>query len=796
MTFTSENGRVFSQCSLSKRQTFLNQANTIYTLKPYGPFHLRSTLLPWIGVCSALLTMHARGAVYYWDPEATSIPNGANLAGSWNTNAEWSTSSSQTASPTNWVSGNVADFSAGTTTVTTPFTASVNSAITIAGIYNGANSLSAEFVTLSGTGSLNLAAGVDPFLTTGSDGGTTTVDVPLTGPGQVALEGSNQLYLNATNTFTGGISLGYQGGSAFTGTLNFNNASAFGTGPITTVSTGNAGSFAVEGTSPLSIANSVTTSNVNLNIVGNRAGLTFTGPWTLNGTTIIGCGGNGNIINISGAIGGTGGMVKSNSSTLVLSGPNTFNGGMTVLSGTLSITADNNLGAVPNPAYYDLILSGGTLNASNTFTINPNRLISLTANSTIGVSTGNTLTYAGAIIGSSVLSKSGAGTLILTGASGYTGITQISGGTLEADCQNGSATGTNSLVINPGTTLSGIGLVSGAVSGPGNIAPGTPAGPATLTLGNGLRMTTGGTYVWSLASNSTTGGFSSISLIGGNLSLGGLSTLSINMASAANAPDFNNPFWQTQEAWTIISLNGSAGNSNSAAFGTIVNGAYAAGNFTNYVSGGNIVLLYQPNFAAFDALYDSGPGFFGGENLILTNFSGLNLYAWSTTNANLSVSNWFLEGQMTEQSLAPALPGYSRYTINVTPSASPTYYAAGNINTGPFIISPVPATILTTPDYSDFTVNNTNVPISADGVLGLLPAPPIILPGSIYSTGQFQLQFSAATNQTFIVQGSTDLINWTNLGCGLITNSPMSFMDTAASNYPVQFYRIELSAEP
>src|SRR6202040_4117628 len=100
-----------------------------------------------------------------------------------------------------------------------------------------------------------------------------------------------------------------------------------------------------------------------------------------------------------------------------------------------------------------------------------------------------------------------------------------------------------------------------------------------------------------------------------------------------------------------------------------LNGSYAAGNFTNYVNAiGSIVLLYQPNFAVFDTLYDSGAGFFGGENLILTNFSGLVLYAWSTPNASLAVSNWTLIGPMQEQNLAPDLPGYSRYAINVTPT--------------------------------------------------------------------------------------------------------------------------------
>ena len=159
-------------------------------------------------------------------------------------------------------------------------------------------------------------------------------------------------------------------------------------------------------------------------------------------------------------------------------------------------------------------------------------------------------------------------------------------------------------------------------------------------------------------------------------------------------------------------------------------------------------------------LDDSGQGFFGGENLILTNFSGLNLSVWGSANPSLSVSNWTLIGAMTGTTFGPcpALGDGRCHTINVNPGTSPMFYVAGNINTGPYIGSPVPATILTTSDFVDFNVISTNVSISAAGVLGLLPSPALIQPGSTYAGGQFQLQFSAPTNQGYTVQGSTNLL--------------------------------------
>jgi hypothetical protein len=241
-------------------------------------------------------------------------------------------------------------------------------------------------------------------------------------------------------------------------------------------------------------------------------------------------------------------------------------------------------------------------------------------------------------------------------------------------------------------------------------------------------------------------------------------------------------------------LNGSAANSGKTQFASLLNGGFPAGNFTNYVdAAGNINLLYLPNFSVFDTLYDSGPGFFSGENLILTNFSGLSLYVWSSTDAGLPVSNWAQVGQMSEQSLAPALQGYSRYSINVVPTVSPTFYIAGNINTGPYITSPVPISILTTPDFSTFTVTTTNTSISAAGVLGLRSAPAILLAGNHDSNGQFQLQFSAATNLPYAIQASTDLVTWTSISSGTTSTSPMTFVDPNATNHS-EFYRVVLQS--
>lgn len=746
---------------------------------------------------SSFLAINAGASVLYWDPEGTATPTQANLTGTWNTSsAQWSTAYTQTASQTTWNSADAACFSAGTTQVTSPITVTVNSAISIAGIFNGSLNPPGNFVTISGSGSLNLISGADAFCAGGSDSGTTTVAVPLTGPGEVAMEGSAQTYFNASNSYSGGTSLGFTGVTAFTSILNFNNGAAFGTGPIIMNANGSGAALALEGTSAVTVTNSWTAAAASLNIVGNAAGLTFSGPWSLSATPTLGSSGAAtSTVILSGAMSGVGGLTKYNTGTMVLSGANNFTGVVTVSNGVLSITADNNLGAIPGTAYDSIVLGGGTLNASNTFTLNSNRLMLLTGSASLGVSSGKTLSYGGGITGGFNLTKTGAGTLALSGASGYTGTTTISAGTLEADTQVGASTGTNTVSISSGATLTGKGIVSGLVSGAGTFAPGTPAGPATMTLGAGMNLSSGGTFSWNLAANSTSNGYSSVSLIGGNLALGGTSKLSINFTGSATQPSTNNPFWLTQEAWTLISATGSATDSNSTHFATVQNGSFAAGKFTNYADAtGDIVALYLPAYASFDAMYDAGPNFFSGENLDFTNFSGLQLYVWGSSDASLSVSNWTMVGLMQEQTLAPGLPGYSRYTINVNPTSSPMFYIAGNTNAGPYITSPAPACIVTTPDYANFTVISTNVAISATGDLALLPAPAVIQPGASYSAGQFQFQFSAATNQNYTLQGSTNLVTWTNISGGTVSSSPTTVIDPGASNYPSQFYRVLIPA--
>jgi len=70
-----------------------------------------------------------------------------------------------------------------------------------------------------------------------------------------------------------------------------------------------------------------------------------------------------------------------------------------------------------------------------------------------------------------------------------------------------------------------------------------------------------------------------------------------------------------------------------------------------------------------------------------------------------------------------------------------------------------------------------------------------ILPG-VYFTGQaylsngvFNAQLFGSTNKTYILQGSTDFINWVPVSTNVPLATPFQLVDPRAGSYPYRFYR-------
>lgn len=113
----------------------------------------------------------------------------------------------------------------------------------------------------------------------------------------------------------------------------------------------------------------------------------------------------------------------------------------------------------------------------------------------VGALNTNTL-YSGTITsGSGQLTKRGTGNLTLSGANNYTGITTVQGGQLILTNTTGSATGTGTILVSTGATLSGTGTASGTVqvNSGATISAGTTATTTgNLRLGSNLVIRQGG----------------------------------------------------------------------------------------------------------------------------------------------------------------------------------------------------------------------------------------------------------------------------------------------------------------
>lgn len=174
-----------------------------------------------------------------------------------------------------------------------------------------------------------------------------------------------------------------------------------------------------------------------------------------------------------GTIGGSGAVEKTGAGTLTLTpsaaGGNTYSGGTTITQGTLSVAADNALGASSG----GLTFNGGTLQFGSAFNLASSRAISTTSNNGAIDTQGFNTTIMQDITGSGGLTKLGDGTLTLNGVhSTYSGGTNVAAGTLIVGDLDAAAglRGGGPLTIAPGATLGGYGSVTGNVTNNGTIS--------------------------------------------------------------------------------------------------------------------------------------------------------------------------------------------------------------------------------------------------------------------------------------------------------------------------------------
>ena len=300
---------------------------------------------------------------------------------------------------------------------------------------------------------------------------------------------------------------------------------------------------------------------------------------------------SGKTLTLTGIVSGSAPLVTNGTGTLILSGTNTYSGGTVIGGGgTLAVASDANLGKTSG----GLTLSGGTLEATASFssaravTLN-NGLVG--APDSVQVDPGATLTLTGIVSGTALV-KIGSGTLTLSGTNTYANYTAINEGTLAvaSDANLGKASGylnltgatlettasfssaravtlsyrnggpADTLQVDPGTTLSLSGVVSGAA-------------PLLKTGTGALRLSGANTYQ----------GATTISA--GTLALTGSGSIaqSAGLSVAANATfDISG-----ETAATINKLSGVAGSTINLGAGTLTVVQNAASTFAGVIQDGS-----------------------------------------------------------------------------------------------------------------------------------------------------------------------------------------------------------------
>ena len=228
---------------------------------------------------------------------------------------------------------------------------------------------------------------------------------------------------------------------------------------------------------------------------------------------------------ISDSFGTTGGkliLVKDGLGTLTLSGNNSYAGGTTIATGTLSIIADSNLGnTTGGVAIFDAVLEvNGNTTSPRTFTLSGSP-------STIHVEGSNVYTISGLIAGVGTLNKTGNGTLDLTYTNNSYGNTTISAGILQAGTNNALPI-TTSLILGDGGSGSGVFDLNGNDQTVASIAT---SGTGTSNVITNSSSTTSATLTVtgsSSFSGNIVGANTALTVAGGTLTLSGTNTFGGN----------------------------------------------------------------------------------------------------------------------------------------------------------------------------------------------------------------------------------------------------------------------------
>ncbi len=454
----------------------------------------------------------------------------------------------------------------------------------------------------------------------------------MSGSGALTVTGGGNVTLSGTNTYAGGttVSAGTLTGTTTSvqGAITNNAAVVFdqatsgtyagvmsGTGSLTKT-----GSGTVILTNDNSYGGGTTINGGVLQLGNGGTSGSITGNVVVNGADSLLAFNRSDTVTFAGDISGAGGIMLMGPGTVKLTGNNTFTGGTAIGGGIVQASSDAAFGA----AGTTLRIGGGaTVQALASFI--SDRAVSLLAMGGTFDTGDNTLTLQGPITGVGSLTKTGAGTLILTGANSYGGGTTVEAGTVQGNTTSlqGAIVNNATVVFDQGTS----GTYAGVMSGTGALIK-TGAGNLTLTAANSY---IGGTTV--------SGG----TLTGNTTSLQGNIT---NNATVAFDQATNGTYGGILSGLGALVKSGTGNltltGANSYAGGTTVNGGTLTGT-TSSLQGS---ILNNATVAFNQGANGTYGGAMSGSGALVKNgtgaltLAGINTYGGGTTvNAGVLIGN-------------------------------------------------------------------------------------------------------------------------------------------------------------
>ena len=285
-----------------------------------------------------------------------------------------------------------------------------------------------------------------------------------------------------------------------------------------------------------------------------------------------------------GLISGTGAVVKTGTGAVGLTGANTYTGGTTISEGTLVVTSTSLPGDVVNNAiiqfnqngngtYASAITGTGSLlktgtgnlgltglnNYSGGTTISDGTLFVTTSslpagpvvnNATLQFNQTATGVFNGTISGSGTVIKGGRGSMSFTANNTYTGTTELIGGTLFIEGNQGLASG--NVNVASGATLGGTGTIGGntTVATGGRHRIGSALGSdltGQQTFVSSLAYQGGSTAFWRLNDNTTDTTDYDRAVVGTVLTVDPTAVFNLSFNTAGSTVVWADNFWSTEK---------------------------------------------------------------------------------------------------------------------------------------------------------------------------------------------------------------------------------------------------------